>query len=268
MLIDAFAADWMDVLDARADQLAPSDRLFLLLDGAFVLGLHKMLPSEQKILLFAALPGCTAAVQDASPFLTSYAPSDKAMRLLLKRCNRWPMVSVIETHESLDTLADRLSAWCVIEADRQRFNFRFSDTRRLLAIFKTLTPAQRAQIAGPAVRWSYIDRDGTWRGLAIDGLSADTAAEPSLTEQQFANLVADSQVDELTVLLSDRGHDVFRYPSRSHALLNIALQAAVSEKLEDEELIGWCESFWSKDLICDVPEAIAMLKIWKESLYA
>jgi hypothetical protein len=265
MLIDAFAADWMDVLGARMEQLAPSNRLFLLLDGAFVPGLHKMLPSEQKALLFAALPGCSDQVKDASPFLTPYVPAERTMRPLLRRCDQWPMVSAIETPESLDTLTARLSAWCVIEADGQRFNFRFPDTRRLPAIFNVLGPTQRAQIAGPAIRWSYVGRDGVWRELCLVPSGEKAAADPVLDDEQFASLVGDSQADELLVLLRDRGHAVFRHPSKSHALLDCALRAARRGRLESGDVLDWCDWYWLRARLEDEPTAAATLQNWRNS---
>jgi hypothetical protein len=68
---------------------------------------------------------------------------------LLDKCSGWPMMCAIETPESQAELAARLAAWCVVEVDDQRFNFRFPDTRRLPAIFDALTPTQRAEFAGP-----------------------------------------------------------------------------------------------------------------------
>jgi hypothetical protein len=265
MFIDAFDQDWLDELDARAERIAPSDRLYLLLDGAFVPGLHKMLARDRKVSLFASLPGCTEQALDASPFLTPFDNADKTLRSLLRRCNRWPMVSVIETPESLEQLAARLSAWCVVEADGQRFNFRFPDTRRLPAIFSTLNPKQRSLLAGPAQRWSYIGRDGLWCELQVEGSGAEIVGEPVLDEQQFAILVSDSEADELMVLLRDRGHEVLRHPSRSHALLSNALHAARLAELTNDELLGWCEWFWQEDQLREDSALAAMLQAWRRT---
>ena len=64
------------------------------------------------------------------------------------------------------------------------------------AIFDALTPVQRAEFAGPATRWSYIDRAGGWRELAVTGTPSAIADRPRLDNQQFANLVSDSEADE------------------------------------------------------------------------
>lgn len=136
---------------------------------------HKKLASERKAVLFALLPGCSEEAADASPFLTPFDPADKTLKALLRRCDRWPMLSVIATPESIEQLVRRLSAWCVIEVDGQAFNFRFPDTRRLPAIVDVLNPTQRAQFLGPATGWTYIGRNGCWHALAVESSSADIA---------------------------------------------------------------------------------------------
>jgi hypothetical protein len=244
MLIDAFNENFLDLLDTRAAEVSAPNRLYLLIDGAFVPGLHKTLTSECKSLLFASLPGCNDQAADASPFLTPYVPRDKRIRSLLRRCSGWPMLSVIETPESLTQLCARLSAWCVVEADGQRFNFRFPDTRRLPAISRTLDPSQRAQFAGPVVHWSYLSRQGRWDELDVIGTSAEPASNPVLSDQQFAALVDDSRADELLVLLGDRGYEVPKHPSTSHARVSSALRVAVAAALADDVGLSWCVWFW------------------------
>lgn len=244
MLIDTFKEEFLDILDARAAELSAPDRLYLLVDGAFAPGLHKTVPSECKKVLFASLPGFNDTTADASPFLTLYLRGDRRMHSLLRRCSGWPMLSSIRTPESLDQLYRRLSAWCVVEADGQRFNFRFPDTRRLPAIFRTLGPSQRAQFAGPVVHWSYLSRDGCWDQLDVSGTSAEPAVDPVLSDQQFAALVDDSRADELLVLLSDRGYEVHKHPSAGHARVSTALRVAATATLADDDVLSWCAWFW------------------------
>jgi hypothetical protein len=264
MLIDAFADEWLTDLLARSEGLPPLHRLYLLVDGAFVPGLHRLLAADLKALLFEPLPGCSTEAKDVSPFITPFAPHDKSLTAMLKRCNRWPMVSMIETSESLRELADRLAAWCVVEADGQRFNLRFPDTRRLPAIFKALNEQQRAQIAGPAVRWSYTRRDGRWGDLEIRSSSAGLAQDPVLDQSQFARLVDDSRVDELLSMLSYRGCEIKRHPSRSYELVNRALGTAARAGLGNDELVGWCEWFWRQDALRPDAEADLVLETWIE----
>lgn len=243
MLIDAFDETSFDKLEMRAADLVAPNKLYLLIDGVFVPGLHRTLDAELKSLLFASLPGCNNESADASPFLTPYAMRDKRMRMLLRRCNGWPMVSLIETPETLTQLSARLSAWCIVEADGQRFNFRFPDTRRLPAIFQTLDSTQRVEFAGPARHWSYTGREGRWNELDVPGISAEPAQNPVLDDRQFAALVDDSRADELLMLLSDRGYGIGKHPSVSHARLTAALDIAVAAALANDDVFPWCAWF-------------------------
>jgi hypothetical protein len=263
MLIDAFDEDWLDILCQRAAELPASQGMYLLLDGAFVPRLHQRLGKERKEILFALFSGCTEDAKHVSPFLTPFTPDDKVLKRVLMHCNRWPMVSVITTDEPMEQLAGRLAAWCVVEADGQRFNFRFPDTRRLPAIFKALTPAQRAQIIGPAMCWQLIDRDGRWRELEIGNPVKGIVTQPELNERQFALLVSDSKSDEMLMLLADRGAKVFCKPSRSHALIMIALRVAHAAQLPDDTLLDWCAWFWSQDHLHDDATGLSILQKWR-----
>lgn len=247
------------LIDSFAGNQASSPGRYLLIDGAFVPGMHRKVADDSKRILFESLPGCTDDTKDVSPFLTLFEPSG---RKLIQLCDRWPMVSLIQTPESLEELSERLSAWCVIEADGQRFNFRFADTRRLPAIYRSLNAEQRGRFAGPATGWSYIARDGHWRELELDSPGTAIAADPTLEPAQFASLVDDSRADEILRLLRDRGHDVYRRPSRSHALLETALATAAAAQLDEDAVMSWCEWFWQKDQLHDLAAARLALNAW------
>lgn len=264
MLIDKFAPKSIDVLCGRT--LDSRVHLYLLIDGAFMSGVHRVFDDKEKGILFDALPCCTDATRDVSPFVVAFQPTDRRQRVLLDRCSGWPMVSAIETPEGLAQLSSRLAAWCIIEVDDQRFNFRFSDTRRLPAIFNSLTPQQRATFTGPMKRWSYIARDGSWEELPVSGDSDENAVDPILDECQFASLVDDSRVDELLALLRDRGHDVYGLPSRSHSLVSTALRAASSAALEEDDIVQWCLWFWERDKCEEDSGAITLLKNWRQEI--
>lgn len=268
MLIDAFAEDWIDALCHRARQLPVSRKNYLLLDGAFVPGLHRRLPKENKALLFAALPGHSEDAEDVSPFLTLFTPDNSDLKRILMSCNRWPMVSAIETPETLEQLTNRLVAWCLVKTDGQRFNFRFPDTRRLASILKALSPLQQAQIAGLATCWSYIDRDGHWRHLDLPSHDADIVIVPELDERQFAALVMDCAADEILVMLADRGHKVFEHPSRSHALVTSALYAADTMQLPNGALFDWCEWLWSCRHLHDDSDRRSIFQAWFDEYFS
>lgn len=263
MLIDAFAVDLFDQLEARFRQLKPERQLHLLVDGAFHPGVHEFIEDRDKALLFALRPGCSEEAKSVSPFVTPYIPARKELNTLFQRFSGWPMLSVIETSEPFEHLAARLAAWCIVEADGQRFNFRFADTRRLPGIYKALNPTQRAELTGPATDWRYVNRHGQWDAFGCDGNAREHAIDPQLDDRQFAQLVDDSKADELLLLLRDRGYEVFISPSRSHALLNIALRAADKEKLADEVVLEWCEVFWKADKLHDDTTASSLLAGWR-----
>lgn len=244
MLIEPFATGWLDELCMRASALAPGQRLHLLIDGAFIPGVHRRIHADRKVMLFSALPGCIGEALDLSPFLMPFAPDDTAACRVLQRCSGWPMVSVIQTDEDLGTLAARMAAWTVIEADGQCFHLRFADTRRIPAIVRALGVEQRAQFLGPATNWVCITRRGVWQVVALDGVESDIATFASLDAQQFRILVEDSRIDELLALYTQRHPAPVMPALLGHDLLALALQAAEKVQLTEPELLAWCEFLW------------------------
>lgn len=263
MLIEGFQSGVYEELEKTLLQKKPTNNLYLFLDGAFVPKLHERLSDESKDVLFSHLLGCNRDAIDASPFITPIIGIDKSLKALFRFCNGWPMVNLIETPEPLAALGSRLSAWCIVEVSDQRFNFRFMDTRRLGVIFDSLTPEQKAEFAGPALQWKYISRSGAWEELELQSADVGFSVDPILDDKQFAKIIDDSKADEVMMLLSDRGHDVFSHPFRSHALVSRALQVAFFEQVENDYLINWCEYFWVKDEICDIDLAVKELHSWR-----
>jgi len=247
MLIAPFMAGWMDELCARAQALAAGQRLHLLIDGAFVPGLHRGIHPDRKVMLFAALPGCSDEVLDLSSFLMPFDPDDPCARRILQRCSGWPMVSVIQTHEDLKRLAARMAAWTVVEADGQRFHLRFADTRRIPAIVQALEPGQRAQFLGPATSWACITRSGVWQEIRLDGADTDIAASPSLDARQFGLLIEDSRIDEMLALFMQRHPGPSMPALQRYDVLLLALQVAKKEGLTEPAMLDWCEFAWRED---------------------
>lgn len=244
MLIATFMAGWMEKLCARAQALAAGQRLHLLIDGAFVPGLHRGVHPDRKVMLFAALPGCSDEVLDLSSFLMPFDPDDPCAQRILQRCSGWPMVSVIQTHEDVKQLAARMAAWTVIEADKQRFHLRFADTRRIPAIVQALDPSQRAQLLGPATSWACTTRNGSWQAFQFDGADAEVAAFPALDTRQFAVLVEDSRIDEMQALFMRRHPRPFMPAWQGYDVLTLALQVAAASRLPEAALLDWCEFLW------------------------
>lgn len=246
MLIDTYEEDWLAGLNERAGQLDGMARIYLLIDGVFIPGLYrqvrKAMPAMEMRLLFETLPACSDKVRAVSPFLLPYDAASHGLGKVLELCSGSPMLSAIETEETLAQLAERLAAWCVIYSDGQRFNFRFPDTRRLPGIFSALHPDQRAQLAGPARRWSYIDRQGDWKELPVPMLDSPVAKDtPELDDEQFGAMVNDNEPDSMLVRISRRQHLPDRKPSYLYATISQALRVAQTQALESDLLIEWCE---------------------------
>lgn len=250
MFIDSFQDNWLDVLAKRTAALPDYINLYLLLDGVFVPGIYRTRPfadsGESAVhLLFEVLPGCTDAVKDVSPFLVSIRETDGSLvhRLpsRLSPCSGFPMVSAIATTESLDKLGQRLAAWCVIENDGQRFNFRFPDTRRLPGLYGALNPGQRVQFCGPMIFWTYIGRDGAWADLEVAGQKSDIASNPQLGDEQFGRMVEDSAADEVLFRLAYRGFAPVGSHCVLHATVSSALITAREAELDEDLRAEWCE---------------------------
>lgn len=267
MLIDTFQPGWEADLNRRHASLPAGANLILLIDGAFTPRLFQQLNGKCKpILLFDLLSSCSDDARDVSPFVVSYDPTEKSLQRVLKRCNRWPMLSALTSYESAEQLAERLAAWCIVKVDGQDFNFRFPDTRRLPAIFETLAPHQRAELLGSAFEWHYISRDGNWHSLPLESSTVASAVsgKASLTGDQFGKLLSDSDPDEMWVQLLDRGAQTDLAPSQRHALIRNALHVANKIGLDEAIKIAWCMECINASDQRDLDSLLADLKKWKQ----
>lgn len=237
--IDSYASGWLDWIRDQAG--ADTDtRTLLMLDGAFLPGLHRRLAPggpDQRICraLFKGLPGCNDAVLAVSPIVVEYHANDVVLHDVLTMTDGRPMVTLIKTIETVQQLAARLAQWCVVDADGSFFNFRFPDTRRLPAIARTLTATQRAQMLGPARAWYCINRFGRWEPLPISVGAVASDAPPRLTAEQFTTLAGDSEADEILALLAPDFDDTTRdaLPSKRYQQARQALEAADRHGIRD-----------------------------------
>jgi hypothetical protein len=253
MLIDPFHANWLTDLTAHHASLPPGAGVHLLIDGAFRPGLFREL-DKKPLLLFESLPGCSEETRDVSPFVLKFEPTDHSLRRVLSRSDGFPMVSAITTFETAERLAERLAAWCVVEADGQRFNFRFSDTRRLPDIFGVLTNQQRGEIVGNAIRWRYMGRDGKWSEIPYEPHADEfpITARAKLDAGQFKRLISDSEPDEMWARLEYRGETTHLPASQRHALLSSALSLARERKINGDDTILWCAACLSMNTTNDL----------------
>lgn len=265
-MIDPYEKDWLEQLTKRIENMSEDTRMYLLIDGAFIPGLFRsraLHDAGRVSLLFEALPSCNEQTRDVSPFLLPVEQVSRSCAAGLQKCSGWPMVSAIETTESCAELCDRLAAWCIIEIDDQRFNFRFPDTRRLPKIFDTLTSQQRAAMAGPASRWSYIGRDGKWEELIVEGAPSEIVSQPSLNDAQFAALVNDSEPDEVLVQLAYRGYEPTGLPSLTHARTCMALRVADAVKLPESLRVDWCQCILQHKTALTELDALPYISTWR-----
>ncbi|WP_332851783.1 DUF4123 domain-containing protein [Duganella sp. S19_KUP01_CR8] len=273
MLIDTYQENWLTDLHERASRLGGETQVYLLIDGVFVPGLYRQVrkaaPATEMTLLFETLPACSDKVRDVSPFLVRYDATVGGLDKVLGLCSGSPMVSAIETEETLTQLTERLAAWCVIYSDGQRFNFRFPDTRRLPGIFSALRADQRAQLAGPATRWAYIDRKGGWKELPVPMVDSPVVQDrPELDDGQFGMMVSDNEVDSMLVRISRRQHLPDEKPSHLHATISLALRVAEAQTLDENLLIDWCEECLLHSVLPDEMVMAKRIVEWRQSVAA
>ncbi|MYM87619.1 DUF4123 domain-containing protein [Rugamonas sp. FT82W] len=272
MLIDLYEDNWLAGLNEWSSGLEEQRQLYLLIDGVFIPGFYrkidKILRSGALRLLFETLPSCSDRTRDVSPFLIRFDVSVQGLPKLLAECSGWPMVSAIETGETLEELNKRLAAWCVVYSDGQRFNFRFPDTRRLPGIFSALHEKQRAQLIGSARRWSYIDRAGRWRDLPVPMLNAPAIqSPPELDDKQFGQMVSDSESDSMLERIAYLQNFSGEKPSRLHAAVTQALRVAEAQRLEPDLLFKWCRTVVADEDAAALDEGSMLRKMadWKQS---
>jgi len=193
-----------------------------------------------------------------------FGPTDHSLRRILSRSDGFPMVSAITTFETAERLAERLAAWCVVEADGQRFNFRFSDTRRLPDIFGVLTNQQRTEIAGNAIGRRYIGRNGKWSEIRYEPPAGEypITAHAKLDQSQFNRLISDSEPDEIWARLEYRGETTHLPAPQRHALLSSALSLARERKIDGDDTILWCAACLSMNATNDLAALRGKFATW------
>lgn len=116
---------------------------------------------------------------------------------------------------------------------------------------------------GPARRWSYIGRNGAWRELALPNSAGAIAERPALDDLQFAALVSDSEIDEIIVLLQDRGPLPARRPSETYSIVQHARHAASLAGLDRDLWLDWCRYCLENLVYLNNPDGIAAALAWR-----
>jgi hypothetical protein len=103
-------------------------------------------------------------------------------------------------------------------------------------------PQHQRELAGNALSWHYMARNGAWVAPPIDccGPEAGITASARLSEAQFARVIEDSEADEIWVRLQYGGAAWDGLPSERHDLLGEAVQVVRQCSLDDTATLTWC----------------------------
>lgn len=210
-MINEFDPQWRHQLYAMANEQGKTT--YLLVDGVC---LDKTLqfirewpiPVAPQCALFyeRADENDNEAVLAASPWLLPYPPELERTGALLAAFDALPAIICIRTGDSRPALLARLKRWTIVSCGDMQFNFRFTDTRRLPAIHRVLTPEQRVSLFGNHDQWAFMNRQGQWELLALSDADKNLTKpegawhelqDPALSDDQFAALLKDSEPDEI-----------------------------------------------------------------------
>jgi len=261
-MIDKHSPGWIDGF-LHDGPLAPSQssanlRPYILIDCAFMPDCHRTISKHAAagrwISLYRDTSGASQEVIENSPILLDTEGMDETpVRSLLSRTDGLPMLSVIRSPEPLEVLHERLSPWCIVDADGQFYVLRFPDTRRLPDVWSVLSDMQRTQFAGPGVEWHYRGRDAAWQVLRtpadVPPEACKPCRHPRLDGDQCAALIGASEPDEIiaNALRFSPQLRAQHLPSALHALASRALAVADAMKTSaPEQRARLCELFWNE----------------------
>ncbi|CDG84818.1 DUF4123 domain-containing protein [Janthinobacterium agaricidamnosum] len=239
MNINSYPPDWYVSLDRQLQALQhefPDAHIYALVDGVFdetcypLLKRAANLPSNLPyIALFAQTSGADEETLGLSPLLVQFADAGSVTwKLLLKKTDGHPSLSLIVTPESLAQLAARLLPWCMVDADGHTLLLSFADTRILPELCKILTVQQLSQLCGPACHWQYVRRTGEWDVLALPVAALPAAGQVSLDARQCARLMTVSEADGILFQVRASRPDLLsgHTPERAHDLVQYWLGCA------------------------------------------
>jgi len=259
-LIDKHAPEWIDALFADDGPLASDAEgsRYALIDCAFAPQCHQLLKSHlgsgSLRSLYENMPGASDEAIRHSPVLLNI---DAVERPLLDRVlqltDGLPMLSFIRSVELIESLFERLSPWCIVNADGQYFVLRFPDTRRLPDVLAALSPLQQMAFCGPGTTWHFRQRDASWNIFLAPGRAAASTSLPPcalvLDGDQCAALIAGSEADEVVANLLQLSptYEAKHSPSVLHALATCGLAAANAMQFDTvAQRMRLCEVFWQQ----------------------
>lgn len=266
-LIGIHAPDWLDEFQVQIASLRKTwqdANIFALLDCVFDEHCHAVikkhgLPSRS---LFDLSGNPSPALQAVSPTLVplTHAPIH-SWREVLRLTDGLPMLSVIATPESLDELAHRLNPWCIVNADGEPYVFRFPDTRRLPGVVNVLTSEQHGAFFGPAYAWRYRTRSARWAELPLPEAAQPSADKVKLNAEQCAQLIDDSEADEIIARLHAHEPALVRqyHPADAYDLIAQGLKRADHYGIDSLDRMHWCRLFMQQPKLECMPGAMPLL---------
>ncbi|SEF73004.1 DUF4123 domain-containing protein [Marinobacterium lutimaris] len=182
-LIDHYSDDWITETHTLVEQnLSSQAWVYLLIDASFkhetCLSLvRRLFPTDSWYALYKDSPDTSDHVLAVSPLLIQLnANSLDSLASIARETSGYPMLSLIASSETLETLALRFSTFRVVKVQDSRYILRLADTRRLPQILEVLHQDQRELLTGNMLSWSYIGRDALWHSLPFDQIES---AEPN-----------------------------------------------------------------------------------------
>ncbi|MCK0745080.1 DUF4123 domain-containing protein [Chromohalobacter nigrandesensis] len=254
-LIDHYSSDWASETQAMIDAWlaqAPRASVYFLLDASFrhetLLALiRKLWPENCWRSLYQDAPNTSERVLAISPLLLA-VDSERldALDALAKETSGQPMLSLIVSDESMDSLWERLSVFRLVTVQNARYVLRLTDTRRLPQITEMLTEEQRARLMSHMAAWRYIGRDANWHDLDITLTSEPgDMRDVRLDERQTQTLLDMNRIDALVDGLRQHEptlHDAFATPSQRYAWVEETLANAAGPVDGYPEQIECCRS--------------------------
>jgi hypothetical protein len=266
-LIGIHAPGWLDEFETQIAALWekwPDANMFALFDCVFNEHCDTVIKKSRLAsrCLYDLSNDPSPELQAVSPTLVPLTPATAtAWREAAGHTDGYPMLSIIATPESLDELALRLHPWCIVNADGEPYVFRFPDTRRLPGVVDALTPQQHGAFFGPAHAWRYRTRSTTWAELPLPKAPLPPAEEAKLDADQFAQLMDDSEADQIIEHLHVHEPALIRpyHPAEACERIAQALKRADRYGIGQPDRVQWCSLFVQQPQLERIPEAMPLL---------
>ena len=278
-IIDPLQDDWQEKIQHIVQPFLQHNQekgiftyyFYLLFDGVQNPDLYSSLNNSSLSYksLFEKKSGMKEQTLRLSPFIVQISPQRiDQWQNLVEQCNGIPMLSLLISREPLHLLQNRLIKYCTTVQDKQFFNVRYMDTRRLRDLYQLLPNADKSRWLAGIAQWHFINREGKWEklfGMAYDNDIRQQAVEPvsesdhffELSEMRFNLFVEKSEADNiLHYILDEKPNLLNNYrPSEAYHLVKEGLTLA-----DKHQLTAHSDRQKCCELIFNQPGNIRLLK--------